>query len=96
MDDAIDKTREAIFKVFGKNIAEDERVAEDLIKRHIHQYDRTVRIDAGKLGLPLPCEKPAARRWDEVRGRIGYRVEHLNHETVAVYSEPNLPKFKLA
>lgn len=91
MDDAVYKTRKAILRVFGNQIDQDERTAQQLIERHTKRCDKTgglrVRIDAGKLGLPLPCEPPALRRWQEVYEIIGHRVEHINSETVAVYGD---------
>ena len=91
MDNAIYKTREAILRVFGAQIDGDENRAQLLIEQHTQPCAKPgplrVQIDAGRLGLPLPCEPPATRKWQQVYDLIGHRVEHINAETVAVYRD---------
>ena len=96
MNEILQQTRQALFDVFGKFIADDPEEAKRLIEKHtmLPEDDpgrwapsSKVVIHAESIPLPPPCEVPVIERWCEVSARIGngYHCEHINNAVAAVY-----------
>ena len=95
MNEVLERTRDALLKVFGKCIHEDPEQARILIERHTHLPENdpgqwaprsAVVIHAECIPLPPPCEIPIIEMWCEVSDLLdGYFCEHINNAVAAVY-----------
>lgn len=95
MNETLEQTREALFKVFGKLISDDPEEAKRLIERHTHLPEddsgqwaphSAVVIHSECIPLPSPCEVPAIEAWCRVSELIdGHFCEHINSAVAAVY-----------
>lgn len=95
MNEILERTRKALFEVFGQSIDPDAEKARALIERHTHtgeddpggwSREAAVVIHAECIPLPVPVEIPAIEDWCRVSDMLGdHFCEHINNAVTAVY-----------
>lgn len=97
MNEILEQTRDALFKIFGAGISDDPTEAKKLIEQHTHLPEddsgqwaprSAAVIHAECIPLPSPEEIPAIEAWCRVSDLLdGHFCEHINGAVVAVYED---------